>query len=398
MFLTFFLSLKQNGIPVTLSEYLTFLEALDKGLAEYNIDDFYALARAIFVKHEKYLDIFDRLFGAAFNGVPFIPADYFKQIPEEWLRAAFSRELTEEEKAMIQNFGGLDKLIERFKELLAEQKERHEGGSKWIGTGGTSPFGANGYNPEGFRIGQEGSRNRRAVKVWDAREFQNLDDSVELDTRTLKVALKRLRLLTREEGAPTELDLDETIERTSRNAGLLDLVLVPPERNRVKVLLFFDAGGSMDDHVKICAELFSAAKYQFKNMEFFYFHNCIYETVWKDNRRRGERVSTFDVFRRFNRDYKTIIVGDAAMSPYEVLVPGGSVEHYNPEAGHVWLERLKNHYPALAWLNPIREENWDYFESTGIIREKLGTDRMFPLTMGGLTRAMNFLKKTTAFV
>jgi uncharacterized protein with von Willebrand factor type A (vWA) domain len=388
MFLNFFLFLKSSGLPVTLKEYLTFLQALDLEVANYSVDDFYALSRIIFVKHEKHLDLFDRLFGHYFKGMEFIPPEFFAQIPKSWLEKKFIRDLSEEEKAMIEALGGPEKLAERFKRLLREQKERHQGGNKWIGTGGTSPFGAYGYNPEGYRIGQEESRHRRAIKVWDKREFRNLDDNIEINTRNMKLALKRLRLLTRE-GAATELDLEETIRRTGKNAGLLDLAFVPAKQNRVKVLLLLDIGGSMDDYIRVCAELFSAARYEFKHLEYFYFHNCVYESLWKDNAHRQERIPTWEVLHKFNSDYKLIIVGDAAMSPYEILYEGASVEHYNPEAGWVWLQRLRQTYPSAVWLNPMPSENWQYYQSVQIIQQLFP---MFALTLEGLTAAMNRLK------
>lgn len=391
MFLDFFLLLKNDGLPVTIQEYLTLLEALDKDVVAYSVDDFYYLSRSILIKHEQYLDRFDRLFGRYFKGIETIDNEEFLKIPEEWLRRNAKKVLTDEEKAMIKAMGGLDKLMERLRELMKEQRKRHEGGNKWIGTGGTSPFGAYGYNPEGIRIGQDESRNRRAVKVWDKREFKNLDDSVELDTRNMKMALKRLRVLTRE-GVDEEIDIEETIKKTSRNAGMLELEMVPAKKNNVKVLLFLDAGGSMDDHIEICARLFSAAKYEFKHLEYFYFHNCLYEKVWKDNGRRWDEViPTFEVLHKYNSDYKAIIVGDAAMSPYELLYKHGSVEHNNDEPGFVWLDRLKNQYPDIAWLNPMPIEDWPYMETVQMLK-KFMDGRMFPLTLAGLLKAVKALK------
>lgn len=391
MFLDFFLLLKNDGLPVTIQEYLTLLEALDKDVVTCNVDDFYFLSRSILIKHEQYLDRFDRLFGRYFKGIETIDNEEFLKIPEEWLRRNIKKVLTDEEKAMIQAMGGLDKLMERLRELMKEQKKRHEGGNKWIGTGGTSPFGAYGYNPEGIRIGQDEGRNRRAVKVWDKREFKNLDDSVELDTRNMKMALKRLRVLTRE-GVDEEIDIEETIKKTSRNAGMLELEMVPAKKNNVKVLLFLDAGGSMDDHIEICARLFSAAKYEFKHLEYFYFHNCLYEKVWKDNARRWDEViPTFEVLHKYNSDYKVIIVGDAAMSPYELLYKHGSVEHNNDEPGFVWLNRLKNQYPDIVWLNPMPVEDWLYMETVPMLK-KFMDGRMFPLTLAGLLKAVKALK------
>lgn len=390
MFLTFFYLLRNNGIPVSLHEYLTLMNAMKNEVGTYSVDDFYFLSKSIFIKNEAHLDRYDLLFGKHFKGIDFLPENFFKTIPEEWLRKNFEKLLTEEEKNMIEAMGGLDKLMERFKQLMEEQKERHEGGNKWIGTGGTSPFGANGYNPEGFRVGQEGSRNRSAVKVWDKRDFANLDETIELNTRNIKVALKRLRVFNRE-GIAEELDIDETIRKTSDNAGVLDIHLVPSEKNRVKVLLLLDIGGSMDDYIELCSQLFSAAKHEFKHLEFFYFHNCIYETVWKDNERRHDRIPTFEILHRFNREYKVIVVGDATMSPYEIVSKGGSVEHYNDEAGLVWLQRIKEHFYSVVWLNPSAERAWNYFESINIIREVFD-HRMFPLTVEGLTNAMKALK------
>jgi len=391
MFLDFFLLLKNDGIPVTIREHLTFLEALDKDVVEYSVDDFYYLSRTSLIKHEHHLDRFDLLFGYYFEGIEKIDLEEFMKIPEEWIRKSFVNELSEEDKAMIKAMGGLDKLLERLKELMKTQKKRHEGGNKWIGTGGRSPYGAYGFNPEGIRIGQEESRNRRAVKVWDKREFKDLDDGVELETRNLKMALRRLRILTRE-GTKVELDLDKTIDKTSRNAGLLELEMAAAKKNNVKVLLFLDIGGSMDDHIELCSRLFSAAKYEFKHLEHYYFHNCLYESVWKDNlRRRQEAIPTFEVLHTYNSDYKVIIVGDASMSPYELLYPNGSVEHSNDEAGFVWLERLKEQFPDMVWLNPAPIDELKYTESIGMVREFM-KDRMFPLTMGGLQQAIKALK------
>lgn len=395
MFLDFFLLLKNDGLPVTIQEYLTLLEALDKDVVAYSVDDFYYLSRSVLIKHEQYLDRFDRLFGRYFKGIETIDNEEFLKIPEEWLRRNTKKVLTDEEKGMIKAMGGLDKLMERLRELMKEQKKRHEGGNKWIGTGGTSPFGAYGYNPEGIRIGQDESRNRRAVKVWDKREFRNLDDSVELDTRNIKMALKRLRVLTRE-GVDEEIDLEETIKKTSKNAGMLELEMVPAKKNNVKVLLFLDVGGSMDDHIEICARLFSAAKYEFKHLEYFYFHNCLYEKVWKDNARRWDEViPTFEVLHKYNSDYKVIIVGDATMSPYELLYKNGSVEHNNDEPGFVWLDRLKNQYPDIVWLNPMPVEDWRYMETIQMLK-KFMDGRMFPLTLAGLLQAVKALKNRKA--
>jgi len=391
MFLDFFLLLKNDGIPVTIREYLTFLEALDKDVVEYSVDDFYFLSRTSLIKHEHHLDRFDLLFGYYFEGIEKIDMKELMKIPEEWLKKSFVNELTDEDKEMIKAMGGLDKLLERLKELMETQKKRHQGGNKWIGTGGTSPYGAYGYNPEGIRIGQEESRHRRAVKVWDKREFKDLDDGVELETRNMKMALRRLRMLTRE-GTKEELDLDKTIDKTSKNAGLLELEMAAAKKNNVKVLLFLDIGGSMDDHIELCSRLFSAAKYEFKHLEHYYFHNCLYESVWNNNiRRQQEAIPTFEMLHTYNSDYKVIIVGDASMSPYELLYQNGSVEHNNDEAGFVWLERLKNQFPDMVWLNPAPIDEWKYTESIGMVREFM-KDRMFPLTMGGLQQAIKALK------
>ncbi len=392
MFLDFFLLLKNNGLPVSLKEYLSLLEALDYGIASFNTDEFYYLCRVVMIKDEKYLDRFDVLFGHYFKGLDAIPLPPNLLIPEEWLTENRILNLTEEEKALIEALGGWEKLRERFEELLNTQKKRHEGGNRQIGTGGTSPFGANGYNPEGYRIGQQSGRNRSAVKVWDKREFKNFDDQTELNTRNMKMALRRLRVFTRE-GIPDELNIDGTIHKTANNGGILDLEMVAAKQNRVKVLLFLDVGGSMDEYTRLCSELFSAAKYEFKHLEYFYFHNCLYENVWKDNARRHERVPTMDVLHKYNSDYKVIIVGDGYMSPYEITHPAGSVEHYNDEAGSVWLQRIKDQYPFTVWLNPTQSNYWEYAPSIKILRQLLNS-RMFPLTLEGITLAMKALKNT----
>jgi uncharacterized protein with von Willebrand factor type A (vWA) domain len=391
MFAGFFLELRQAKVPVSLREYLTLLEAVGRNLADYSVDDFYYLSRAALVKDERNLDKFDRVFGHHFKGIETI-GDAGVEIPEEWLRRLTEKVLSEEEKRLIESLGGWDKLMETLQKRLAEQKGRHQGGSKWIGTAGTSPFGAYGYNPEGVRIGQDGSRNKRAVKVWDKREFKNLDDQIELGTRNIKLALRRLRQFARE-GAPTELDLDDTIRSTARNAGWLDLKLRPERHNAAKVLLCLDIGGSMDEHVKTCAELFSAARTEFKHLEYFYFHNCPYETLWKDAwRRHVERTPTSQVLHTYDQTYKLIFVGDASMSPYEIVQPGGSVEHWNAEAGETWLRRLVATYPRAVWLNPVLERYWAGTQSIGMIRE-LMEGRMFPLTLDGLDRAMRRLAR-----
>ena len=391
MFVDLFLGLKQAGLPVSLREYLTLLEAMQARIAAYDVNEFYFLSRSALVKDERYLDRFDRVFSEVFKGLErpegVDPTEL--TLPEEWLRKLAEKHLTEEEKEMIEALGGFDKLMETLKQRLDEQEGRHQGGSKWIGTAGTSPFGAYGYNPEGIRIGGE-STHRRAVKVWDKREFKNLDDDVEIGTRNIKVALRRLRRFARE-GAATELDLDDTIRSTADNAGMLDLKLVPERHNAVKVLIFFDIGGSMDDHVRVCEELFSAVRSEFKHLEYFYFHNCLYESVWRDNRRRWEeRVSTDEVLRTYPRDYRVILVGDASMSPYEIVYPGGSVEHWNEEAGRVWMERLLMNYPNTVWLNPQNPAWWERMPSIKLMREIM-EGRMFPLTLRGLDDAMRAL-------
>jgi uncharacterized protein with von Willebrand factor type A (vWA) domain len=387
----FFLMLRAGGVPVSITEFLTLLEALAARVATLSADEFYFLARTVLVKDERHYDRFDRVFAAHFQGLQQAFEALVAQVPEEWLRRSRELFLSDEDKAKIEALGGWDKLMETLRQRLEEQKGRHEGGSKWIGTGGTSPFGADGYNPEGVRIGQQGSRNRRAVKVWDKREFRNLDDSVELGTRNIKVALRRLRRFARQ-GAADQLDLPGTIDATARNAGLLELKLVPERHNAVKVLLFLDVGGSMDDHIRICEELFSAARGEFKHLEYFYFHNFVYESVWKDNRRRhAERIPTAEVLRTYGPDYKLVFVGDATMSPYEILQPGGSIEHYNEEPGAAWFRRLVAAYPHAAWLNPEPEDRWDWTPSVRITRE-LADERMFPLTLGGLDRAMRALR------
>ena len=392
MLIEFFLKLKQGGLPVSVREFLTLLEALEKHVIHGSLDDFYYLSRACMVKDESNYDKFDRVFGAYFKGITAGPGGAEAMIPEEWLKKLAEKNLSEEEKKLIESLGGWDKLMETLKQRLEEQKERHQGGSKWIGTAGTSPFGAYGYNPEGIRIGQHESRHRRAVKVWDQREFKNLDDTVELGTRNMKVALKRLRKFARQ-GNPQELDLDDTIRSTARNAGWLDIKMIPERHNSVKVLLFFDVGGSMDDHVQICEQLFSAARTEFKHLEYFYFHNFLYERVWKDNRRRTtERMATWVVLHKYPHVYKVIFIGDATMSPYEIAYPGGSVEHSNPEAGAVWIRRVFEIYKDAVWINPQPQSMWDYHESIRMTRDLIG-DRMYPLTLDGLDHAMRQLSK-----
>lgn len=391
MLVDFFLHLKSRQLPVSTKELLALLEALEARLVSGSLDDFYLLARTLLVKDEALYDRFDRAFGEYFKGIEALPG-FDAMVPEEWLELAARKHLSEADRARLQKLG-YEKVLEQLKERLAEQKERHAGGSKWIGTAGTSPFGHGGYNPEGVRIGGDSVGNRTAIKVWDQREFRNLDDSLDLGVRNIKVALRRLRRFARK-GAATELDLDGTIAGTARNGGWLDLQLRPERHNAIKVLLFLDVGGSMDDHIQACEELFSAARSEFKHLEHFYFHNCVYEGVWKDNRRRhGERLSTWDVIPTYGPDYKLIFVGDASMSPYEVARPGGSVEHWNEEAGAVWLQRLVDTWPRAAWLNPLAENYWGYTPSIGMIRQVIGNDRMFPLTLDGLERAMRSLSK-----
>jgi uncharacterized protein len=390
MLVPFFFKLREGGVPVSVTEFLSLLAALQARVASASAEDFYYLSRACLVKDERHFDRFDRAFAAHFKGAEDLFEAMMKAIPEEWLKRMGERTLTDEEKAQIQALGGWDKLIETLKQRLAEQKERHQGGNKWIGTGGTSPFGAFGYNPEGIRIGQDESRNKSAVKVWDQRDFKNLDDTVEIGTRNIKIALRKLRKFARE-GAAELLDLDNTIDATARNAGLLDLKFVPERHNAIKVLLFLDVGGSMDYHVRVCEELFSAARTEFKHLEYFYFHNFVYEHVWKDNRRRhAEKIPTMEVMRTYGHDYKLIVVGDATMSPYEIVQPGGSIEHWNEESGSVWMQRLAKTWPHHVWLNPEPEQRWDYTPSVQVTRELI-ENRMFPLTLGGLEKAIKAL-------
>src|ERR1700758_1661345 len=368
--------LRQAGLPTSITEYLTLLGAMRAGVAEWSVDDFYYLSRATLVKDERHLDRFDRVFAQCFKGLQSDEGVLPRELPEEWLRKLAEKFLTPEEMAKVEALGGFEALMQRLAELLAEQKGRHQGGSKWIGTAGTSPFGAHGYNPEGVRIGQHEGRNRRAVKIWDRREFRNLDDTIELGTRNIKIALRRLRQFARE-GADLELDLPDTIKSTANNAGWLDLKLVPERHNAVKLLLFLDVGGSMEDHVRVCEELFSAARGEFKNLVHFYFHNCLYESVWKDSRRRHvEQIPTMEVLRTYDPNYKVVMVGDASMSPYEIDRPGGSVERWNDEPGMVWMRRLLDHYPQAVWLNPVPEKYWGGTMSIGMIRQ-LVDDRMF---------------------
>ncbi|MFD0908925.1 vWA domain-containing protein [Ruegeria arenilitoris] len=394
MFIPFFGNLRKAGIPVSLREYLTFLEGMKKGLATYDIEAFYYLARVSMVKDERNIDKFDRAFAASFEGLSEITMDQVLEavdIPAEWLAKMAEKHLSDEEKAEIEALGGFDKLMETLRERLKDQQGRHQGGNKWIGTAGTSPFGAYGYNPEGVRIGQKESRHQRAVKVWDKREFRNLDDTVELGTRNIKVALKRLRRWARE-GAAEELDLDGTIRATAEH-GYLDVKTRPERHNAVKVLLFLDVGGSMDPHIKVVEELFSAARAEFKHLEYFYFHNCLYEGVWRDNRRRWDaQTPTHEVLRTYGPDYKCIFVGDASMSPYEIAYPGGANEHWNAEAGQVWLQRAREQWTSNLWINPVPEKYWEYTHSIGMIRE-IFEDRMVPMTLAGLERGMRELTR-----
>lgn len=395
MFTSLFYQLKNAKVPVSLSEYLTLLDAVQAGCAQYRVEDFYYLARATLVKDERNLDKFDRIFAEVFGGVTSIGAEDLMdsaQIPEEWLRKLAEKLLSDEEKAQISSLGGWEALIDTLKKRLEEQKERHQGGNKWIGTAGTSPFGAYGYNPEGIRIGQDRSRHRRAVKVWDRREFRDLDDEVELGTRSLKVALRRLRRFARQ-GAATELDLDGTIQATAQQGGMLDLKMRPERHNTIKILLFLDIGGSMDDHIQMCEELFSACRSEFKHLEYYYFHNCVYEAVWRDNSRRfSERIPMVDVLRTYPADYKLIFVGDASMSPYEITYPGGSVEHWNEEPGKQWLERMVNQWSHAVWLNPVDKRGWSYTHSISMIRDIM-EQRMYPLTLDGIDDAIQTLSR-----
>lgn len=392
MFLRFFEILRNTGVPVTLREYLSFLEGLKRGLATYDIDGFYYFARTAMVKDERHLDRFDRAFSETFKGLEHVETSDLVEamdLPEDWLRKLTEKHLSEEEKAEVEALGGFEKLMETLKERLKEQEGRHQGGSKWIGTGGTSPFGAYGYNPEGIRIGQNESRHQRAVKVWDKREFRNLDDSVELGTRNIKVALKRLRRWARD-GAAEELDLDGTIRATAEH-GYLDVQTRPERRNAVKVILFLDVGGSMDPYIKLVEELFSAARAEFKHLEYYYFHNCLYEGVWRDNARRWEaQMPTEEVLRTYGSDYKCIFVGDASMSPYEILYQGGANEHYNAETGEVWLNRARQQWPDHLWINPLKESHWQYTQSVGILQQ-IFENRMVPMTLDGISRGMRLL-------
>lgn len=391
MLTKFFFMLREGGLKPSITELLTLLEAMRSGVAQQSVDDFYYLARSCLVKDESKFDRFDKIFAAHFDGIEEGFKALVAEVPEEWLRQQAELVLSEEERAEIEALGGFEKLMEALRERLEEQEGRHEGGNKWIGTAGTSPFGAYGYNPEGVRIGQQGSRHRRAIKVWDRREYRNLDDKLELGTRNIKIALRRLRKFARE-GAADQLDLEDTIDKTARNAGILDIRMVPERHNAIKVLLCLDIGGSMDDHVRICAEMFSAAKSEFKHLEYFYFHNFVYESMWKDNRRRHtERIPTTEIAHKYGPDYKLVFVGDATMSPYEIVYAGGSVEHWNEEPGAAWIKRLLNRYPKAIWLNPEPEQRWEYTPSIKLTRE-LMSDRMYPLTISGLDEGIKRLQ------
>jgi uncharacterized protein with von Willebrand factor type A (vWA) domain len=391
MFTEFFLKIREAKVPATLREYLTLLEALEVGESHISIDEFYYLSRSTLVKDESHFDKFDRVFGEYFKGIEALGDALFSEIPDEWLRRELEKVLSPEERDKLDKLGW-DKLMETLKERLAEQKGRHQGGSKWVGTGGTSPFGAYGDHPEGIRIGQKEGRRGSAVKVWDKREYKNFDDSVTIGTRNIKVALRRLRQFVRD-GADTEFDLDDTIHATADNGGWLDVRMRPERKNKIKVLLLMDVGGSMNVHVKTCEELFSATRSEFKDLEYFYFHNCVYESLWKDNHRRHtERMPTWDLIRTFPPDYKLVFVGDASMSPYEIAYPGGSVEHWNEEAGGVWLHRLLDTYASAVWLNPESESNWAYSQSNQMVQEMIGP-RMYPLTLAGLEDSMKYLAR-----
>jgi uncharacterized protein with von Willebrand factor type A (vWA) domain len=392
MLIRFFNSLRKEKVPVSLGELFSLLECLKQNFAFADMDQFYLLARLCLVKDEIYYDRFDRAFSRYFRELSVLDDLLRDVIPDDWVKRQFEASLSEEERALIESMGGLEKLMEEFRKRLAEQKERHQGGNKWIGTGGTSPYGAFGFNPEGVRIGQDEGREGKAVKVWDKREYRDLDDSVELGTRNIKMALRRLRKFART-GVQDELDIDDTITSTARNAGLLDIKMVPERHNSVKVLIFFDVGGSMDPYIQLCEELFSAARSEFKHLEYFYFHNFVYESVWKQSKRRqAETTAIFDVLNKYGRDYKVLFVGDATMAPYEITHVGGSIEHYNEEAGAIWMQRLTEHYEHVAWINPVPKQHWEHGYSIAIVRE-LVADRMFPMSVKGLEQAMSLLSK-----
>ena len=393
MLIDFFMTLKRAKVPVSMRELMDLIVAMKKGLVFANIDQFYILSRAIMVKDEIHYDKFDVAFGVFFRGLDSLEGIMEALIPDDWIRKAFAESLSDEEKAAIESMGGLEKLIEEFKKRLEEQDERHEGGNKWIGTGGTSPFGNGGFNPEGIRVGGDGNENFRAVKVWEQRDFKDLDDNVEIGTREIKMALRKLRKFART-GAHEELDIDDTIASTARNAGMLDIKMVPERHNSVKVLIFFDVGGSMDPHVKVCEELFSAVRSEFKHLEYFYFHNFIYESMWKDNyRRNNERIPTWDILHKYAADYKIIFVGDASMAPYEVANVGGSIEHDNEESGAAWMQRFGEVYNKIIWLNPQTEDTWEYSTSISMVQH-LVEDKMFPLTLRGLDEGITYLNRS----
>jgi len=392
MLINFFMTLRQERLPVSFTELFALLDCLKHNFAFGDIDEFYHVARLCLVKDEKHFDKFDRAFSKYFEQLDLIDDLSLYQIPEQWLKKQFENSLSDEEKAQIEAMGGLEKLLEAFRKRMEEQEKRHQGGNKWIGTGGTSPFGAYGYNPEGIRIGQDEGRNNRAVKVWDRRNYRDLDDSVEIGTRNIKMALRRLRKFART-GADEELDMDDTISSTARNAGMLDIKMVPERRNAVKVLLFFDVGGSMDPHVRLCEELFSAAKTEFKHLKYFYFHNFLYDSVWtKSQRRHAETTSTFELINTYTKDYKVIFVGDATMAPYEITHAGGSIEHYNEEAGATWMQRISETFEHLVWLNPTPKDYWQHSYSIDLVRQ-LVEQRMFPLSVKGLEEAMTILTR-----
>ena len=390
MLIKFFFMLRSGGLNTSITELLHLLEAMQYGIAKFSVENFYYLSRSILVKDESLFDRFDQIFTAHFSGIEKIINELFKDVPEEWLRKQAQLMLTEEERAQIESMGGFEKLIETLKKRFEEQKDRHQGGSKWIGTAGTSPYGAYGYNPEGIRIGQPGSVHRRAVKVWDKREFRNLDNSVNIGTRSIKIALRQLRKFARE-GIADQLDIDNTIKKTAKNAGLLELEMVPEKHNSIKILLCLDVGGSMDDHVRVCEELFSAASSEFKNLEYFYFHNFLYEKLWKDNsRRHAEQIPLNEIINKYGPEYKLILVGDATMSPYEIAYPGGSIEHWNEEPGSVWLKRMLDHFKNAVWINPEEKKHWSFTPSIKLTHD-LMEGRMFPLTLDGLSEAIKEL-------
>ena len=392
MLIRFFNALRKEKVPISLGELFNLLECLKQNFAFADMDQFYLLARMCMVKDEKYYDRFDKAFSRYFKELSVLDDLLIDAIPDEWLRKQFEASLTDEERAAIETMGGLEKLMEEFRKRLQEQKGRHEGGNKWIGTGGTSPYGAYGFNPQGIRVGQQEGREGRAVKVWDRRDYRDLDDSVEIGTRNIKMALRRLRKFARA-GAQDELDIDDTISSTARKGGLLDIKMVPERHNTVKVLIFFDVGGSMDPYVQLCEELFSAARTEFKHLEYFYFHNFIYESVWKKSRRRqAETTPLFDILHKYSKDYKVIFVGDATMAPYEITHVGGSIEHYNEEAGVVWMQRLTENFDHVAWINPVPKEHWEHGYSIAVVRQLL-EDRMYPMSVKGLEEAMTQLSK-----